>query len=460
MKKTGVFCRFLALALSACLFAGGLAGCSGASSPEELFALPQPPENYQNLSQKITEVLSATGGESIAPKTGSNTQTVQLQDLDGDGVQESAVAFFQVSGDEKPLKIYIFRLQEDDSYALSTVIEGLGTGINSVAYENVGGGPEKELIVAWQISTTDHTLGVYSLSGAEGIELLWVERYNRFRIADLDEDGEREIVALTLKAGEEEIDRADFYDYDGVSLTRKESVPLSMGITEIRMVRGGALRGGTPAVFVTSSFGESPQGQVVDVLACREGTFTNVTLDPETVFSTGTVRSYTAVSGADINGDGILELPRPKALPVYNRTAVSEEFWILDWLQFDLEGETSRALTTYHNVTDGWYFSLPDGWGQRLTLSRKDSNTADERAVTFSLWKGEDQEPVRFMTIYKLTGANRARRATMGNRQSLYTDTNAVYAYELWPDEWDTGLTHEEIVERFNIIRPEWSTDY
>lgn len=460
MKKREPRRKFLALALAACLFAGVLTGCSGTSSPEELFALPQPPEDYQNLSRKISEVLGATGGESIAPKTGSNTQTVQLQDLDGDGVLESAVAFFQVSGDERPLKIYIFRLQEDDSYALANVIEGLGTGINSVAYENVGGGPAKELIVAWQISTTDHTLGVYSLEDAEGIELLWVDRYTRFRIADLDEDGEREIVAVTLKAGEEEINRADFYDYDGVALALKESAPLSVGITEVRTVRGGSLKDGIPAVFVTSSFGEAPQGQVVDVLACRDGVFTNITLDTETMFSTGTVRNYTAVSGADINGDGIMELPRPQTVPVYNRTAVSEEFWLLDWLQFDLEGEARRVLTTYHNVTDGWYFSLPDGWSRRITISRKDSNTADERAVTFSLWKGENIEPVRFMTIYKLTGTNRTQRATMGNRKTLYTDTNTVYAYELWPDDWDTGLTDEEIIERFHIIRAEWSTDY
>lgn len=460
MKKSGAWQRVWALALAFCTLLGLLTGCSGTSAPEELFALPQPPEDYQSLSQKISEVISATGGESIAPKTGSNTQTVQLQDLDGDGVLESAVAFFQVSGDEKPLKIYIFRLQEDDSYALSTVIEGVGTGINSVAYENVGGGPAKELIVAWQISTTDHTLGVYSLTGPEGIELLWVDRYTRFRIADLDEDGEREIVVVTLKNGEEEIDRADFYDYDGVALSPKESVPLSVGITEIRTVRGGSLRGGTPAVFVTSSYGEAPQGQVVDILACRDGAFTNLTLDPETTFSGGTVRGYTAVSGTDINGDGVLELPRPKAVPVYNRTAVSEEFWLLDWLQFDLDGEAQRVLTTYHNVTDGWYFTLPDGWADKITLSRKDSTTADERAVTFSLWKGESLEPVRFMTIYRFTGAHRANRAQLGNRQTIYTDTNAVYAYELWPDGWDTGLSHEDIVERFHIIRAEWSTDY
>ena len=459
MKKGGIRRRAAGLALAVCAFLGGVTGCSGTSSPEELFALPQPPEDYQNLSRKISEVVGAAGGESIAPKTGNNTQTVQLQDLDGDGVLESAVAFFQVSGDERPLKIYIFRLQEDDSYTLANVIEGVGTGINSVAYEDVGGGPGKELVVAWQISATDHTLGVYSLEDAEGIELLWVDRYSRFRIADLDQDGEREIVAITLTTGEEEVDRADLYDYDGVALAQKASVPLSVGISEIRTVRGGTLRGGTPAVFVTSALGEPGQGQVVDVLACREGEFTNITMDAEKMRSESTVRTYTAVTGTDINGDGIMEIPRPIALPVYNRTAVSEDFWLLDWVQLDLDGTAHSVMTTYHNVTDGWYFTLPDGWERRITLSRRDSS-ADERAVTFSLWKGEKVEPVRFMTIYKFTGTSRADRAAMSGRITLYTDTTAVYACELWPEQWDTGLTDTELLERFHIIRTEWSTDY
>ena len=50
----------------------------------------------------------AQGGEYAAPLTGEMIQSVQLQDLDGDGRQE-AIAFFRMSSEEKPLKIYIFR---------------------------------------------------------------------------------------------------------------------------------------------------------------------------------------------------------------------------------------------------------------------------------------------------------------------------------------------------------------
>lgn len=77
----------------------------------------------------------------------------------------------------------------------------MGSAIGSVAYENVGGSEDKEVVVSWQISATDHALGVYSLYDVEGIELLWVDSYTRFRLADLDSDGAKELIALTLQTG-------------------------------------------------------------------------------------------------------------------------------------------------------------------------------------------------------------------------------------------------------------------
>lgn len=444
--------------LAVCLALGlifSLTGCMSRASGE-MFALPEPPEDYQNLNAVISEIRSAIGGESIAPQSGSNTQTVQLQDLDGDGRQESAVAFFRVSGAEKPLKIYVFRLRADDSYELRSVIEGVGSAIASVAYENVGGTDAKEVVVSWQISATDHALGVYSLDDVEGIELLWVDRYTRFRTADLDSDGAKELVALTLQTGEETMAKADFYDYDGAALELKTTALLTAGINEIRLLRTGNLVDMTPAIFVTSGFSEGSD-QVVDILACRDGQFANITLNKDTLRSEETIRSYTAVTGTDINRDGVMEVPRPVQVP--RAMGATDDFWLLDWRQFDLRGTPHTMMTTYHTVTDGWYFVVPEEWLAHLTISRKDATTADERAVYFSLYRGEEQTAQPFMALYKLTGTNQQNRAALGNRQTLLSDSSATYAVEFFPDVWDTGLTKEDVQQRFHIIRTEWSTE-
>lgn len=446
--------RVWALVLAAAL-ALTLVGCMGREAGE-MFALPEPPEDYRNLNAKLSEVRAAIGGESIAPQSGSNTQTVQLQDLDSDGVLESAVAFFRVPGAEKPLKIYVFRLQSDDSYVVDTVIEGVGSAITSVNYENVGGSRRKEVVVSWQISGDDHTLGVYSLDDVEGIELLWVDSYTRFRLADLDDDQERELVVLSLQNGEEVSARADYYDYDGAALALKSTAPLSSGINEIKALRGGSLAGGVSAVFVTSSFPETGE-QVVDILCCRDGALTNVTFNSATLRSEETVRAYNAVVSTDIDRDGVMEVP----LPVLAHKALgnNDDFWLLEWRQFDEQGVPHHTLTTYHNVTDGWYFEVPDSWASRITISRKDSISAGERGVAFSVWQGEDKEARTFLVLYKLTGTNQQSRASLGDRQIISSDSTATYAYELMPQVWDTGLSGEDINRRFHIIRTEWSTE-
>lgn len=441
---------FLAVALTL-----GLSGCMGGEAGE-MFALPAPPEDYENLDAKLKEVRAAIGGESIAPQSGSNTQTVQLQDLDSDGVLESAVAFFRVPGAEKPLKIYVFRQQSDDSYVVDTVIEGVGSAITSVSYENMGGSSRKEVVVSWQISGDDHTLGVYSLDDVEGIELLWVDSYTRFRLADLDGDQEREVVVLSLQSGEEDATRADYYDYDGAALALKSTAPLSAGINEIKTLRGGNLAGGVPAIFVASGFPETGE-QVVDILCCRDGTLTNITLDATTQRSEETVRAYNAVTSMDIDRDGVMEVPLP--VPARKALGATDDFWLLEWRQFDEQGNPHQILTTFHNVTDGWYFEIPDSWTSRVTISRKDSISAGERGVAFSLWQGEDQEAQTFLVLYKLTGTNQQSRANLGNRQVIYSDSTATYAFELMPQVWETGLSGEDINRRFHIIRTEWSTE-
>ena len=102
--------RCFLLAVTAGLCLALLSGCS-LKSPEDLYALPEPPEDYDLLQQAITQVQQELGAtysttvEYAAPLSGSNIQPIQMLDLDDDGVQESAAAFFRGTGAENPLMI-------------------------------------------------------------------------------------------------------------------------------------------------------------------------------------------------------------------------------------------------------------------------------------------------------------------------------------------------------------------
>lgn len=435
-----------------------LAGCLSQSG-EDFYVLPQLPEDYLALQQTIKQVMDTLGAEYAAPTSGSNVQNIQLQDLDGDGAQESAVAFFRVPGGEKPLKIYIFRQDpETEEYETAWIVEGDGSAIYSVAFEDLGGGEAKEMVVSWQISTGVQSLSAYFLqTGGDAVELMR-SGYTKSAVVDLDRDNEKEIVLVQLDTAEDN-SRAELYKYDDGLMTLTSTAPLSVDLTDVQGVKVGCLTDQIPALFVSSNFGEGG-GRITDILAIRDGELANLTLDESSGMSVQTVRYYKDfqdVNGLDINSDGILELPIPKPLALLEETGI--QTYVLHWNQYDLQGEAQRVCTTYHCYDDGWYLITPESWQNQVTVARRSSVTVSERAVSFYYWPPGSEEPQEFLTIYRLTGSSRTSRATIDDRFLLLEGSNVVYAAKFQDTQWDCGLNGDELRERFNLIRVDWSSD-
>ena len=122
----------LSLAALLCLL---LSGCF-VKTVDELYTLPRHSDEYDNLQKAIDEVMAAAGCEYCAPVSGSNQQSVQLADLDGDGEEEAIV--FAKTSDEKPLKAYVFD-KLDGAYQNISVIEGNGAAFARVEYVDLDG---------------------------------------------------------------------------------------------------------------------------------------------------------------------------------------------------------------------------------------------------------------------------------------------------------------------------------
>lgn len=437
-----------------------LSGCLSQSG-EDFYLVPQLPEDYLALQQTISQVMSSLGAEYAAPSSGSNTQNIQLQDLDGDGEQESAVAFFRVPSAEKPLKIYIFRQnQATEEYETAWIIEGDGTAIYSVAFEDLGGDAHRELIVSWQISARVQSMSAYSLQpGGDAVELMR-SGYSKSAVVDLDRDNEKEIVLVQLDTAENN-SRAELYNYDNGLMVLTSMAPLSLDITEIQAAKVGSLTDRIPALFISSDFGENG-GRITDIIALRDNILTNLTLDEATGRSLATRRYYKDfkdANGTDINNDGILELPIPEALPLAEETGT--QMYALHWNQYDLNGQPVQVYTTFHCYEDSWYLILKEDWLGTITAARRESggSNVSDRAVSFYHWMPDAEEPEEFLTIYRLTGANRTYRAETDGRFVLFTGSDVIYAAKFWDTEWDCGMNSDQLRENFNRIKVDWSAD-
>lgn len=428
-----------------------LSGCMMTASVEELYALPQLPVEYQALDAKIEAIL-ASGAETTSPTSGANLQSVQMEDLDGDGVQE-AVAFFRNNNDERPLKIYIFRVL-GETYEQAAVIEGSGTSIHTIRYLDMNGDGVKEILVSWRAGAQVQAMAVYGLDGLQPVALMSTA-YARYEPVDLNGDDLLELVVLRGDESETGGSLADYYEWDGAGLVLRSSARLSVTVGELQWMQSGTLENGETAVFVTGRVAgvEETSRAVTDILVCREGEISNIMLSQSTGVSTQIAR-FLNIQPADIDGNGVTEIPMPAAL----LAAEGEEKWKIYWLSVAADGTVNQCAITYHNLTDSWYLVIPESWDGHFTVEQKNTSTTEHSTTFYKLSGGKVTEEL--FTIYTLVGENRETQAIRGGKAILRRQPNAVYAVEYAPgyEKWRYMIEPTELVARFNAITTQWIT--
>ena len=335
-----------------------MTGCSLTASAEELFTLPEFPVEYTGLSNQLNALLGQ-GYEYVSPSSGRNIQSVQMTDLNGDGYEE-AVAFFRAPSGEKPLKIVIFRPTEDSFEQLCT-IESSGSAINRVSYQDLNGDGTMELVVGWRISADVQTVTVYEI--APDPVVLMQSSYQSAILQDLDGDGVMDL--LVIHAGTKGNGVMDFYHWQ-VSEQKPVASDCALSSTMAELSAGsfiaGELSDGTPAAFITGV--SSSQQAVTDAVIWSGDKLVNVSL-PRGGSVSRIAADYQQWKPQDINSDGITELPSPQT-PAQERTSGDD---IIRWAQVSKSGSLTTVDCTYHSLTGGWYFRLPQSWWSRTSYT-------------------------------------------------------------------------------------------
>ncbi len=436
MGRTGKKIALLALL---CALLGTAAGCLFNAPVSELYALPQMPVQYQELESQINALVAA-GAEYAAPISGSNLQPVQMVDLDGDGVDE-ALIFMRRSAEENPLKIYIFRLM-DGSYRQAALLEGSGTAIYSISYADLNGDGIQEMLVGWRAGAENPALTVYRLRGSTP-ELLLSTTYSRYVF---DSQGRGFVL---LRSGPEERCMAESYEMtENGTLQVTSAAYLSCTAAELAggRVVFGSLQEEVPALFVVSVSADSSEA-MTDVLRWGEDGLHNVTMSGATGHTTEN-HPFRGLFPADINGDGVTELPVPEEAEEPGSSS-----GLVDWLSFDERGRSETAVQTYHDRSDGWYLTIPEQWRDQLVIFRSETGSYDAQVTFFHRDGGEMTE---FLRIFTFTGENRELRASRDGRFRLRTQQNTVYAGELLTGAAEMELDEDSVRSLFSLIVTEW----
>lgn len=425
-----------------------LSGCA-MRTVDDLYSPPKRSEEYNNLQYAIDAVMENL--TYCAPLSGENQQTVQMADLSGDG--EPEFLLFARGNGEKPLKIFVFHHESED-FVLSHTIESSGYAFDQVEYVQMDDRPGLELVVGRQVSNQVlRSVSVYSFSG-EQQETLMSAGYAKFLTCDLDRDSFSEV--LVLRPGQADTDNgvAELYSYGADGLERSTEVSMSEPVDQIKRIMASSLEGGTPAVYVASAV--EANAIITDVFAVVDGRFTNVSFSNESGTSVKTLRNY-YVYAADLDDDGVIELPSLISMRAVNWVQAQDRQYLIRWYAMTDTGDEVDKQYTYHNYAGGWYLRLPAEWASRVVVEHLMAGYDEER-FDFYVWDEDFQKAHKLLTVFSLTGSDRDKAAMINNRFILYKTESTIFAANLEGVSASYGLSQQNTIDAFNLIRMDWKT--
>lgn len=421
-----------------------LSGCS-MRTVEEMYALPRRSKEFDQLQSAIDTAMY--GLTYSSPRAGENQQTVQMADLDGDGMDEILV--FAKGASEKPLQVLIFSQEKDGDVRTIETIGITGLNFEQVEYVEFDEEPGCELIVGFQVGDQVlRSVAVYTFRNGDA-ELLLLNGYSKILTCDLDDNGRNEL--LVIRPGEAETERgtAVLYSFLEGQIQRSVETELSAPTDNIRRIMPGRLHNDVPAVYVASSVREN--AVVTDVLALKEGRFSNITFSSEGDTSIRTLRNY-YIYADDIDDDGVMELPALITMKPVSLWLDEEQKFLLRWFSLDIDGWEWEKQFTFHNFVGGWYLKLDSSWASRVTVDQGLDR------YTFYVWDEAYRVPTELFSIHVFTGGNRDEDAVQDGRFAIYRAEGVAYSASLTPEAAQYQITEAYLIESFQLIRQDWQT--
>ena len=430
MKKRILFSLLLAATLLLC-------GCS-LRTADEMYAVPVRPAADYDLQDAINKAM--LGLDYAAPKSGTNQQIVQTADIDGNGDMEYLL--FAKGDTDDPLQIFIFDKQKE-TYHLADTISCSGSAFDRVEYVQMDDRPGAEIVVGYQMNDRlSSGICVYSFHSGN-MEQLLSTNYNQFLITDLNGDSYSELFLIRPGSNEWSKGIAELYSVKNGDIERSVELSLSVPSADIRRVIPGKLQDGKSCVYVSCKSGESTL--TTDVFSVLDDAFVNIKASAEIPTTVQTIGNY-FVDLADIDGDGVIELPKLLDMVQVTQDGTSSHK-IVSWYALDSQGDARSKAYTYHCFVDGWFVELEEKWTEVLTVSRQG------KRVDFFSWDKQYGVPVRLFSINVLTDQNREEQAQADGNIRLHTTTSSVFVAELTSNGERYGITEQKLISSFHLIQ-------
>ncbi|NLO45709.1 MAG: hypothetical protein GX107_04295 [Clostridiales bacterium] len=350
---------------SAALLTLIFSGCSfRLSGINELLKPPKPYGTNDELQAAFEE---SVGGDVVfkAPVSGEFRSSFIVKDIDGDGSDE-AIAFYSESSADTSVMISLFNYKGGE-WSYSLTVTGRGCDVYSVDFCDMNSDGKNEIIISWSLfdSKSNKMLSVYDFSdGGKDLTEIAAEMFTLKELADIDSDGDTEILLLHLdSASENQTSVVKMLKMtDGGSIKLADKKYLDGNISGYVSIKTDVAVDGRPLyIYVDATKGESQM--ITEVIYWDDGAkeLAVPMLDRDTLSNNASWRSV-RLESRDIDGDGIIEIPAQTALAgdgaPRGKPDTTSLFYMTSWLRIE-DGEPVAVRQSFVNYSESVVFFIP-----------------------------------------------------------------------------------------------------
>lgn len=389
----------LLLALLCCM----LSACASfGRSAEDLLRPPRLTEEQKEIEDVL---LGSTISSDIIlkyPKSGEYRSAFIFQDIDADGEEEALVFYAAASNEYARLSILD---KNGNEWEPAYEIGGPQSNVEFIAFEHLTDNKRLDIVVGWSDpSSRKMELGVYSYIDRKLVKRFSkTQLYDTYLIADLDGCGLSEIVLFTRDAATTaQSSWIHLFYYDGSHIRISNEYPLSDSIsryagvtagrisptdsrigifidelrvgrilsTEVYVVENKRLQPIIHASMVTPADLSPWDEEELEARAQEDSE--EAPVDAPTLYEL-TRRSDTTALCADVNGDGIIEIPTGELMPAYETQDSSEWLYLTQYNR--LQGNALvEVFSAAVNRAAGYQLKFPASWVGKVTISNQPEN--------------------------------------------------------------------------------------
>ncbi len=430
----------LALTLMCFVLLITLAGCDFVKTDmADLFSPPSLTGDFKYIS-KIVEQTAGSDYTLKYPVRGEYRSAVVQYDLNGDDENEAFVFYSKTEGDVTTMTMQLVRLK-NGKWVDGGTQSIFASGVDMVSFCDLDNDGISEILVGWQIyGSSEMQLAVYSYN-KNNLSQRLLQKYTSFITCDLNGDQKSGVLIIDLNTTEQ-YNTAALYSLTDDGVIQTGICELDSKLQSISDPIVAELSNGKTAVYVDAKKGV---GAVTEVLIENKGGLTNPLFDIETRENIYTLRSA-SYPVTDINNDGILEIPVQEDVPAVASETIAEKLYLTNWCSFDGEKLTLQT-TTMINVIDGYYFTIPAKWHNKIAVLKDTENSIRE------IYLYDHEEAIVGESLICLRAFN-AKDWDSGKFKDLkmkeITRRNGVvYTYKLNDAIIELGITDADVKKAF-----------